>query len=179
MARSGGTPGTPRAVGPHVPQETRSVWDPLRTPGRVGFLVAFCTVSGCLLSAVRSCLWYPVWDDGPFRGVACDVAPGPLDAPLDMLELIGGGRLESHPVEPGVNAPRVVLRARDGSVAWCIRAQGQEGTQVTELHFDDARLTVMPGYHVVTGRVVWTYGHERTTWWLRPDGSLVQYWYSW
>jgi hypothetical protein len=155
---------------------TRSAWHAFRPNGRVAALVL---LGLGLSSALRACLSYPFLDDGRFRGAACETAPGAHDEPADTLELLGGSRLESYPPAPGANAPRVVLRRPDGSLGWCVRAEGQAGTEVRALHFEDASVTVMPGHHVVTGMVDWTFGEERTTWWLRADGALAQYWYSW
>ena len=75
-------------------------------------------------------------------------------------------------------APIVSLRTNAGDTLWCIWASAYEGTSVDKIRF--RAYQKLPFLRPrVTGLVEWTYGHERTLWYLDSRGDLVEYWYSW
>jgi hypothetical protein len=76
-----------------------------------------------------------------------------------------------------MNAPVVRYLDKDGHSVWCINADGSPGTVVRAVRFRRSRNWFF--LVIVSGTVDWTYGRERTLWYLSGAGVLREYWYSW
>lgn len=118
----------------------------------------------------------PFMDDGPFVGIKtneCD-----LSNPHSSLNLPNSAVIESFLPKNEGEAPIVRYRNDKGLISWCIYANGYENTSVASIEFYSVQSHGYDDY-LVKGMVHWTYGRERTLWYLSTDGSLINYWYSW
>jgi hypothetical protein len=118
----------------------------------------------------------PFMDDGPFTGrfrSNCN-----LSNPNGTLELPDRSLIQVFNPTTETESPTVRRLTRDGSVSWCIYADGHEKTQVFSLNLSSAQKDYEDRL-VVKGVVHWTFGRERTLWYLSRNGDLINYWYSW
>lgn len=138
---------------------------------------ALVAVGGVTLIAIIILLWHwswsPVFDDGPFYGIQSTECSD--REPDQTLEIWRGLRLLVFDPEPAEPAPLVSLHDRSGVEKWCIRATASEHSEVRRLRFLDSAWF----WPRVRGRVDWTYGRERSIWFLDREGELREYWYSW
>ena len=138
----------------------------------------------CLLTifaaAILVLIWYRTWnpfmDDGPFHGKACD--GNPTRSPDQTFVLSESFALESYDRREREPAPTVLLRQLGRQVRWCIYATAVENTDVRTIRFHAHRGFPFQRQRV-RGIVDWTYGHESTWWFIRRDGTLEEYWFSW
>ena len=115
-------------------------------------------------------------DDGPFKGKVRNDCK--LSEPDSSLELPDGTLIEVYlPTREG-ESPTVRHINTSGSVNWCIFANGYENTSVTSIKFHSVQSHQYNKY-LIKGVVKWTYGNERTLWYLKSNGELINYWYSW
>jgi hypothetical protein len=132
---------------------------------------AFLLLAGAIVEAGHT---MPFFDDGPFAGEACAAEP---QGAADQVFPVADGKLESFDaVERGETA---VVRFVEGNgrTLWCVRASGYPSTSVSAVRFHRSRNQLFR--IVVAGTVAWTYGQERTLWYLSSGGMLREYWYSW
>lgn len=138
----------------------------------IAFLVVVTVLSYILIIG----RWDPFVDDGPFHGVPRDHSH--LQKPIQTFSVYSGNQFEVYPKLPEDPAPTVLLRAGDGSVKWCVYAVGQEETVVDSIRFSSLRKNPF-GRPCVLGTVKWTFGNERTLWFINKNGELVEYYFSW
>ncbi|MBL8523436.1 MAG: hypothetical protein JNN20_07095 [Betaproteobacteria bacterium] len=112
-------------------------------------------------------------DDGPFHGRA--VSKMPTSAATQIFP-VRDFVLEIYAPETSTEAPVVLLRKPDKSVAWAIHAEGMGNTKVESIEFSEYQTMLDI---TVLGHVKWTFGNEATTWVIGRDGTLKEYWYSW
>jgi len=118
----------------------------------------------------------PFLDDGPFHGRACSTIPSsPPDQQVQLAR--HGFVIQTWDRGPGRPAPIVLLRDRSGATKWCIYAEAYPETEVERLRFGTSGGLFMGA--TVDASVRWTYGDERSLWFISNTGSLQEYWYSW
>jgi hypothetical protein len=141
--------------------------------GKTGIALVILFFAGGV--ALRESLWFsPMLDDGPFRGSPCLASPAGTP---DQRFSVGDGWLEVFDARGSMGAPIVRYVDRTGHSSWCIAAEGHEKTVVSTIRFRQTRNWYFR--RIVVGDVRWTYGHERTLWYLDRSGALHEYWYSW
>ena len=112
-------------------------------------------------------------DDGPFSGVPVQRMP---ERSPDQIYHLGDSYLEVHNSNIQGTAPIVTMRDKDSQIKWSIYAVGQNGTKVKSIEFIEHRTLYDT---IVRGQVNWTYGHEISKWYIKRDGTLKEYWFSW
>ncbi|MDP6774498.1 MAG: hypothetical protein QGI63_09520 [Rhodospirillales bacterium] len=163
----------------------------LGIPGIVLFAAAgpvkIRLVKSLLMTAGVSLIAFPftgtmIWeayeslDDGPFKGTAREHCPPGVAQQIFPIDL--GRTLEVFAPVEGDNAPTVLLRRKDRTISWCVYANGQEGTRVTELRFESVRNSALSKGTIVLGKIRWTYGYEQVIWRIHEDDGY-RYTYSW
>ncbi len=145
------------------------------------WLAALCVILIIVTGLLIGVFFYklsnePFFDDGPFAGIKrMDCI---LSNPDNSIELPDGAKLEVYQPEHEQQSPTVRYITANGLVSWCLYADGYEQTQVKSIEFHSVHLSSYNGY-LVKGLVDWTYGREKTLWYLNARGELEHYWYSW
>lgn len=139
-----------------------------------GIFVALIMLLGVGLIYLRSL--NPFMDDGPFHGEECKQIP--KNNPDQIFSIWNGMTLKSYYKKGSMKAPVVILENKDGAVLWCIYATGMEKTEVRSIRFHKSVkiLTFRPR---VIAMVDWTYGNEAAWFFIKKNGTLEEYWYSW
>lgn len=150
-----------------------------RTVKRLLFVLAALVAGGAVV--VAGLAWYylplgPLFDDGPFHGVA--VAPIDGRQPDQSLGIFGGYMLEVFDPAAAGESPVVQLRDGSGDVRWAVRADGHQPGDVRSIRFAWSRRGLARSGSV-GGTVDWTYGREATYWFVTSSGELRDYWCSW
>lgn len=125
--------------------------------------------------------WYflplpPLFDDGPFTGTPTQEIIN--RAPHQVFRIWGGQVLEVFDSESENVSAIVQLRHSDNSVLWAILADGHNGGDTKSIRFKEVHRGLFRSGTVV-GTVNWTYGNERSFWFITGSGPLRDYWYSW
>jgi hypothetical protein len=160
-----------------------AIWRPLANRPVTRTLVGFVVLSvGLAASVLGLMVWYRTWhpfmDDGPFHGVP-RVAP-PFGTPTQVFSIYSGNTLEvfaPQPLEPG---PTVRLRNASGNVLWSIYAvaDAKPNTTVSSIRFLSSRRILLER-PTVLAEVRWEFGTEMSWWYIKENGVLQEYWFSW
>jgi hypothetical protein len=142
-------------------------------------LVSSTSIVVLICIALSAFIWWYGWpsmDDGPFHGEVCEL--NPKEKPDQTFNLWDGLKLEVHNKNKWIKAPVVTLKKSTGEKLWSIYATAYEQTQVDAIEFKE-----YSGYPFKTPRikgiVYWTFGAEATWWYIKRNGELKEYWYSW
>jgi hypothetical protein len=114
------------------------------------------------------------FNDGPF---VATIAECPSTEPKQVFGIGTGFHLRVHAPDTPELSPIVSL-VSDHNILWFIHADAYPNTDVKEIEFKSYLWWPVFRYRV-TGVVNWTYGEEVTWWFIRGDGKLEEYWYSW
>ena len=113
-------------------------------------------------------------NDGPFHGRAAEC---PTAQPTQELPIGNNRTLRVYDAGSDGVSPIVTMSLADRTL-WCIHADAYPKTRVDRIEFHRSTYWPLLRRRVV-GLVQWTYGREATWWFIRYDGSLQEYWYSW
>jgi len=118
----------------------------------------------------------PFMDDGPFLGITRNSCE--LSKPYSAVTLPNGATLESFLPTNTETAPTVLLRTKTGAIKWCIYVNGFEKSSVKSIKFHTVQ---SHGFNksLVKATVDWTFGNERSLWYLDSQNQLIHYWFSW